>query len=108
MAACSVSIGYRRVPASVNGDGGIAPTNHPHGEKDHVEQTRTQPSDNHPYAHFSWGRTAGWIFGSWPPTAITYQALFLRPGTGPSVGSLHRGGLSFEAPDATETPDRLT
>jgi hypothetical protein len=88
-------------------DGGIVRPNHPHGEKDHVEQTRTQPGDNHPDSRFSWGRTTltGFRFvtihrhhlpGALPP-----------PGSGPSVGSLHRGRLSFEAPEVTETPDHL-
>jgi putative CocE/NonD family hydrolase len=45
---------------------------------------------------------------SWPPAGVTYRPLFLHQGTGPGVGSLNGGGLSFDRPDASEAPDSFT
>lgn len=44
----------------------------------------------------------------WPPSQITYTALYLRQGTGKTEQSLNNGRLTFELPDTVESADAYT
>lgn len=64
--------------------------------------------DGPPVRAFLMGANRWLELDSWPPAGVTYRPLFLHQRTGPSVGSLNGGGLSFDRPDAPEAPDSFT